>query len=196
MFENREAYSSRFYPENLARSRDTFTSSSPIKSTDDSSSTVDEFRNHLSALVADTREKIETLEHRETEGTMGAFAGTTKSVPSYATWLMKEYGTVPMLHLQETREQIGREEAEALLSLKVTRGGPEQLSNIQRMVRSLLGVDVDAFQSEETRIGPRGVRRPAEMDIDRFLADANGAGVREALRLILDFEGGRGGEGT
>jgi putative ATP-dependent endonuclease of OLD family len=26
------------------------------------------------------------------------------------------------------------------------------------------------------------------MDIDRFLVDANGAGVREALRLILDLE--------
>jgi len=98
---------------------------------------------------------------------------------------MKEYGAVPLLHLKETREQIGREEAEALLSLKITRGGPEQLSNIQRTVRSLLGVEVDAFQSEEIRRGPG---RSAEMDIDRFLVDANGAGVREALRLILDLE--------
>ena len=71
------------------------------------------------------------------------------------------------------------------IELKVTRGGPERLSNVQRTVKSLLGVEVDAFQSEETRRGPG---RSAEMDIDRFLVDANGAGVREALRLILDLE--------
>jgi AAA domain, putative AbiEii toxin, Type IV TA system len=98
---------------------------------------------------------------------------------------MREYGAVPMLHLKETRAPIGRDEAEALLTLKITRGGPEQLSKVQRTVKSLLGVEVDAFQPEGTRRGPG---RPAEMDIDRFLVDANGAGVREALRLILDLE--------
>jgi putative ATP-dependent endonuclease of the OLD family len=150
-----------------------------------SSSTADELRNGFAALVADAKGKIEVLEHRETEGTIGAFAGATKSPPLYATWLMKEYGAVPMLHLKETRDPIGRDEAEALLTLKITRGGPEQLYKLQRTVKSLLGVEVDAFQPEGARRGPG---RPAEMDIDRFLVDANGAGVREALRLILDLE--------
>jgi putative ATP-dependent endonuclease of OLD family len=52
---------------------------------------------------------------------------------------MKEYGSLPVLHLRETRDPIGREEAEALLTLKVTRGGPERLQAVQSTVRSLLG---------------------------------------------------------
>ena len=89
-------------------------------------------------LVADAREKIEALEHRETEGIIRAFAGSTKLPPLYETWLMREYGSVPMLNLKESREPIGREEAEALLTLKVTRGGPERLLNVQKTVKSLL----------------------------------------------------------
>ena len=89
--------------------------------------------------------------------------------------------------LEETREQIGRDEAEALLNLKVTRGGPEQLSNIQRTVRSLLGVEVDAFQSEEPEEDP-DQDVPLKWISIASWSDANGAGVREALRLILDLE--------
>jgi putative ATP-dependent endonuclease of OLD family len=154
-----------------------------------SSSNVDELKSRLSALLADMKEKIEVLNSRETEGTITAFAGATKAAPAYAAWLMKEYGAVPLLHLRETRDPIGREEAEALLTLKVTRGGPERLQGVQKTVRSLLGVEVDAFQSEDARRGVgRSGDRGAEMDIDRFLVEANGAGVREALRLILDLE--------
>jgi putative ATP-dependent endonuclease of the OLD family len=184
MFENRKR-TGRYYLESMLGPGMRTVLIRQLNQMIDSSSTVEEFRNNLSALAADAREKIEALEHRETEGTIGAFAGATKSAPPYATWLMKEYGDVPMLHVKETREQIGRDEAEALLTLKVTRGGPEQLYNIQRTVKSLLGVEVDAFQLEESRRGPG---RSAEMDIDRFLVEANGAGVREALRLILDLE--------
>src|SRR5205823_8897376 len=145
---------------------------------------VEEFRNRLTGLAAEMRDKAEKLEHRETEGTIGAFAGATKKPPSYATWLMQQYGSVPMLHVRETRDPIGREEAEALLNLKVTRGGPARLVGVQATVRSLLGVEVDAFQAEQRRPGARA----AEMDIDKFLVEANGAGVREALRLVLDLE--------
>jgi hypothetical protein len=63
-------------------------------------SNVDEFRNHLSALAADAGEKIEALEHHETEGTIGAFVGATKSASPCAAWLMKEHGVVPMPHLK------------------------------------------------------------------------------------------------
>lgn len=128
LFENRER--SRYYLENIFVPGIRPALARQLNQMLNSSSTTDDFRNNLSALIADAREKIEALEHRETEGTIGAFAGATKSPPLYATWLMKEYGAVPMLHVKETREQIGRDEAEALLNLKVTRGGPEQLSNI------------------------------------------------------------------
>jgi putative ATP-dependent endonuclease of the OLD family len=146
---------------------------------------LDEARNRLSALSSELREKVDALDHRETEGSISTFAGAAKAPPAYAIWLMKEYGSFSMLHLRETRDPIGREEAGALLTLKVTRGGPERLQAVQMTVRALLGVEVDAFQSEDPRQGPG---RGAEMDIDQFLVEANGAGVREALRLVLDLE--------
>ncbi len=67
------------------------------------------------------------------------------------------------------------------MELKVRRGGPEKLRAIQEVVVALLGVEIDAFRSEQ-REGS------AELDVDRFLVQANGAGIREALRLILDYE--------
>ena len=146
---------------------------------------LEEGRNRVAALTSELREKIDALDHRETEGVMSAFAGAAKTPPAYALWLMKEYGSLSMLHLRETRDPIGRDEATALLTLKVTRGGPERLQAVQMTVRSLLGVEVDAFQSDDPRRGPG---RDAEMDIDQFLVEANGAGVREALRLVLDLE--------
>ena len=146
---------------------------------------MDEARNRLSALSSELREKVDALDHRETEGSISTFAGAAKAPPAYAIWLMKEYGSLSVLHLRERRDPIGPEEAGALLTLKVTRGGPERLQAVQMTVRSLLGVEVDAFQSDDPRRGPG---RGAEMDIDQFLVEANGAGVREALRLVLDLE--------
>jgi hypothetical protein len=151
----------------------------------ESASQSEEFASRLAAFAAEARERITNVEHRETTGTMSAFAGATKVSPAYALWLMTEYGSLSMLHLRETRDPIGPEEASELLTLKVTRGGPERLQAVQRTVKSLLGVDVDAFQSGDPRRGPGS---GAEMDIDQFLVEANGAGVREALRLILDLE--------
>jgi len=45
---------------------------------------------------------------------MGAFAGAVRTPPAYVIWLMKEYASLSMLHLRETRDPIGREGAEAL----------------------------------------------------------------------------------
>jgi hypothetical protein len=124
---------------------------------------------------------MEAAAKRDLEGTVAAFAGDTKTRPAYAEWLIQQFGAVPFLHIKETKEPIGQEEAETLLKLKVRRGGPEQLVIIQQSVRSLLGVDVDAFQGETSE-------QKAEMDVDDFLVAANGAGIRESLRLILDLE--------
>jgi hypothetical protein len=88
-----------------------------------------------------------------------------------------------MLHFKETRPPIGQEEAAQLLRLKTKRGGTDRLNTIQRTVKSLLGVSVDAFEPES---GAR--RQSAEMDVDEFLVEANGAGIREALRIVLDVE--------
>jgi putative ATP-dependent endonuclease of OLD family len=145
----------------------------------------EEFTARLASMRTEIHTQIDVVHHRETENAMDAFAGATKSPPTYAIWLMKQYGAIKMLHLRETRESVGRDEADALLNLKVTRGGPERLRSVQRTVKSLLGVEIDAFQAEDVR-RPQG--RAAEIDIDRFLIDANGAGIREALRVVLDLE--------
>jgi putative ATP-dependent endonuclease of OLD family len=140
----------------------------------------------VSALTVDIREKIDALERRETEGEMiNTFAGAAKVPPAYAIWLMKEYGNLPMLHLRETRPYRARR-SRSTPDPQVTRGGPERLQTVQRTVKSLLGVSVDAFQSDDKQ--RRSATRGAEMAVDEFLVEANGAGVREALRLVLDLE--------
>ena len=50
---------------------------------------------------------------------------------------------------------------------------------VQSSVRALLGVNVDAFEAEQP---VRARDQPtAEMDIDGFLVEAKGAGIREAF---------------
>ena len=113
--------------------------------------TLDELHNALASLTAQLRESMEAADKRDLQGTVAAFAGDTKTPPAYAEWLIQQFGALPFLHIKETKEPIGQEEAETLLKLKVRRGGPEQLVIIQQSVRSLLGVDVDAFQSETSQ---------------------------------------------
>ena len=56
-------------------------------------------------------------------------------------------------------------------------------------MRALLGVSIDAFQSDSvTTAGGADGQTAAELDVDDFLVQANGSGIREALRLILDVE--------
>lgn len=147
---------------------------------------VEEARAGLTQLALSIERDITTTEQKQIESPVATFAGETRVPPAYALWLMKEYGELTLLHLRETKHPIGRAEAEALLSLKIRRGGPERLAALQQTVRALLGVEVDAFAAEGTRGDSRD--RGAEMDIDQFLVEANGAGIREALRLILDLE--------
>jgi len=149
-----------------------------------SADSTDDFIKSLDGIVSSLRAKIEDSLKKETSRAFTTFAGETRIQPDYVGFLMGRYGSIPLLHLRETKSPIGRDEAEALLRLKITRGGPERLKIVQNTVQSLLGVEVDAFQPEDAI----GRNQGAEMDVDQFLAEANGAGVREALRLILDLE--------
>lgn len=148
-------------------------------------SSFEELTRLINELVAKYQDDIAKTEKRPTNSAFQAFAGETRTTPGYIPWLLKEL-RANTLHLRENKAPIGREEAEQLLRLKVKRGGPERLRLIQDTVNSLLGVSVDAFEGE----GSKGNEREAsaEMDIDDFLVQANGAGVREALRMILDIE--------
>src|SRR5713101_6492665 len=153
-----------------------------IESRAKSSSSLEEFQEGLAQVISETQEKVDAFEKREIDGEISAFAGGTRTQPVYAKWLMEQFGSTPLLHIRERKEPIGRQEAETFLQLKVRRKGPDKLLAIQATIRALLGVNVDAFQSER-----RG-DSSAELDVDDFIVEANGAGIREALRLILDLE--------
>jgi len=153
------------------------------------SSNAEQFNQELVRAKSEIGSRIDTIRETATSEPMNAFAGAVRRPPAYIIWLMKELGRATVLHFKETRRSIGREEASQLLQLKTKRGGTERLNTLQRAVRALLGVTIDAFEPDDsprstTRVG----LRPAEMDIDNFLVEANGAGVREALRIILDLE--------
>jgi len=96
--------------------------------------TREEFETVVNQMIAETREKIQTVEKRETEGTVATFAGESKTTPGYAEWLISSFGQIPFLHIRERKTQIGREEAQTLLRLKTRRGGPDRLGTIQQTV--------------------------------------------------------------
>ncbi len=133
----------------------------------------------IQSRVAEVRAKL-------TSEPMQAFSGFVRKVPDYVPEIITELGKINILHFEVAKPAIGSEEASQLLKLKTTRGGPVQLSAFQNVVQSLLGVSVDAFSPEGEGLVRRG--RNAEMDIDDFLVDANGSGIREALRIVLDIE--------
>jgi len=143
----------------------------------------------IAGIKIDLTKEIQDLDEAEFVSPITTFSGTAKSVPSYVSWLMQNISNGRVVSFKEVRKSVGREEASQLLDLKLRRGGTQSLARIQETVRSLLGVEVDAFESDQSFPARRGrTAGGAEMDIDDFLVEANGAGIREALRIILDLE--------
>ena len=95
-----------------------------------------------------------------------------------------------VLYQSERREPIGPADAQRLLSLRVRKGGDKLFRAFQASVAALIGVEVDAFEEETVSPSPRRgqVGRQAKLDVDNFLVQANGSGIKEALRLILNIE--------
>jgi putative ATP-dependent endonuclease of OLD family len=146
------------------------------------------FREAASSIANEMREEVASSQAEPIRHRVNSFSGQETSVPNYALNLMKQVGKMQVLYLTERREPIGKREASQLLDLKVNRGGPEKLRAIQETVQALLGVEIDAFRAETANSGDEP---EAELDVDQFLVQVNGAGIREALRLILDYEFGR-----
>ncbi len=140
------------------------------------------FRRMVESIIIRATGEATLAEQSPLKNKVRTFAGEEPSIPSYVQNLLRRMAEMKVLHLTERRKPIGREEAERLLSLKVRRGGSEVLRNIQETVTSLLGVQIDAFESSR-----RG-EESAELDVDNFLVEVNGSGIREALRLVLDVE--------
>ena len=149
----------------------------------------DDFQKNLQGLVSHAHEEEESLAASRLTHPIRTLSGNESIVPDFVRRIAGRVSSFHVLHEADRRQPIGRPEAERLLSLKVQRGGPEILAGIQDTVASLLGVRLDAFQSDE-RSSVRSIRgeQPADIDVDNFLVEVNGSGIREALRLILDVE--------
>lgn len=150
----------------------------------------------LQSFIFDLKSALDETNAEHLAKTIRAYAGNTTSIPKYIEYILEQAGKIKVLHLADRRRQIGAEEAARVLELKVRRGGNETLNSIKATVNSLLGVEIDAFRavpgSQDSVTGrfatPARLRREAELDVDNFLVEANGSGIREALRLVLDLE--------
>lgn len=147
--------------------------------------TKEDITREINKLISTVNEEANLIANEPIKNKLTTFAGEESSVPNYVRKFLTQISALKVLYLKERRKQIGEEEARKLLDLKVRRGGTEALRNIQDTVEALLGVKIDAFQSEIQ--SPR-TQTKAELDVDNFLVQANGSGIREALRLVLDFE--------
>ncbi|WP_167536360.1 AAA family ATPase [Streptomyces ficellus] len=171
------------------RSRRTSLSNSQIRMLDQvfkNSSTPEEFTQICRSKVSQLTTEIESVEHAEIGNPVRIFSGEATTVPNYVTNLISRISELRVHHLSEQRNPIGPAEASKILRLKTSRGQGAVLNDIQSVVSTLLGVQIDAFSSDDN---PRRSGQPvAELDVDDFLVQVNGSGVREALRLILDYE--------
>lgn len=107
------------------------------------------------------------------------------SVPKHILNLIKQIGEINVLYLTERRQPIGEREAAKLFEIKNTRKGVDSFNVIKEIVTDLLGIEIEVFKSTQPSIGQS---IEAEIDIDKFIVEVNGAGILEALRLILDYE--------
>jgi putative ATP-dependent endonuclease of OLD family len=122
-------------------------------------------------------------------------------VPGYVIALCKRFANEKVLYQREAREPISPADAQRLLSVRVQKGGDRLFRTFQQTVTALIGVEIDAFEdatdvSDSHRVRQVGSRRVpsernAKLDVDNFLVQVNGSGIKEALRLLLDVELGK-----
>jgi hypothetical protein len=158
-----------------------------------SSESYEDFKDRLSSYASEVRGRLSNLLSTESEIKFETFSGEATVVPKYVATIVELISDLRMHHLSEQRTPIGPEEANRILRLKTSRGQSQVLRDLQDSVTELLGVQIDAFSSDidESSIerqSARGSAMAAELDVDEFLVQVNGSGIREALRLILDFE--------
>jgi putative ATP-dependent endonuclease of the OLD family len=139
-----------------------------------------DFKKRLTDRIVELKEEIQHLASSETNNEFRVFAGLTKIIPKHIYWIIEELSNIKLLHESERKQPISKKDAEMLLDLKVIRGGPDRLVQLQQTVLELLGVRLDAFRGSSAY--------SAEIDVDNHIVDMNGAGIKESLRLILDLE--------
>ena len=146
----------------------------------------EEFQTRMAAHQSELQGRLSELLVAENVHTFQTFSGESAKIPKYATRLAGLIGSLKVHHLSEQRRPIGQDEASRFLRLKTSRGQGDVLQGIQATVSGLLGVKIDAFSNDRSSLRP-GLMG-AELDVDDFLVQVNGSGIREALRLILDYE--------
>ena len=156
-----------------------------IESAISDSTSYSDFKLTVNTLITKADENSKLISTAPLTNKIGTFSGEQSTIPNYVQKLLLKLSEMRVFYVKERRKDIGKQEAQQILSLKVQRGGDEKLRNIQSNVADLLGVQIDAFQSSS--FSPR-MESTAELDVDNFLVEVNGSGVREALRLILDVE--------
>jgi len=159
------------------------------------SSSYEEFQRSSQEMLLGLQAQLAESESKSLNHSISAFAGDSHEVPDYVRHLLHMLSAVRLLHIADRRRPIGEDEASKLLQLKMSRGKGAQLRTIQETVSSLLGIEIDAYASDEPapssavrRAAGPNPRIRAELDADDFLVQVNGSGVREALRVILDVE--------
>lgn len=160
-----------------------------IEKSFDGAESSSDFKQALALEMDELKASIEFESRKPLNYPVETIAGQVDSVPNSAIYLVNKISEYKVLYIKERRSPIGKQEADRLLQLKVTRGGPQQLEEIRNTVEALLGVQIDAFQSaSSSNRYAYGSSSEAELDVDNFLVELNGAGIREALRLVLDYE--------
>jgi hypothetical protein len=150
-----------------------------------SSSESEDIAAGIRKLTASIEQEASDLQREQLKNKVRTFSGEETAIPQYVISLLERIGSVGVLYLQERRKAIGKEEAQRLLELKMSRGGPQVLRRVQETVAALLGVQIDAFRGDSRS---QRSEAEAELDVDNFLVQVNGSGIRESLRLILDNE--------
>ncbi|MFI5884886.1 ATP-dependent nuclease [Streptomyces sp. NPDC051554] len=152
-----------------------------------SASSYTEFQRAARERVEELKSEISEITSSAIEHPVSTFSGDATEIPEYVSSFVRQISQLGVHHLSEQRKSIGQEEAARILKLKTSRGQGDVLRGLQSVVFGLLGVQIDAFSADDQNIR-RGIGVAAELDVDEFLVQVNGSGIREALRLILDYE--------
>ncbi len=155
----------------------------------------EEFRATLGQRVTSGEAEVNSIQEAPVAGAILTVGGQEHVVPSYVSALCKCFSDEKVLYQREGREPISPLDAQRLLSARVQKGGDRLFRAFQQTVNALIGVEIDAFEDSTDvsdlrgRLGPRmQSERIAKLDVDNFLIQVNGSGIKEALRLLLDVE--------
>ncbi len=146
-----------------------------------SSSSFNDFYSDFQSLLTEMKKKAEEVRKKPLKNRINTFAGEVDYIPNYIINILNKISQIKVLYSQDLRKPLGEDEANKILSLKTRREGSKVLNNIQKTVSTLLGVEIDAFDTglNESK---------TEIDVDNFLLEVNGSGIRDALKLVLDYE--------